>query len=138
VSSENDVSTWLSHEADVGVKQMISRVAREPALHGRCLVGAEIVDDEMNLQLGRYGRVDRIEETAELDRPIPRVTPRDDLARRDVQRREERRRPVAHVVMRAALGLPGAEREERAVRSRACTWVFSSTQRTSARSGSWR
>src|SRR5712664_4356742 len=48
-----------------GEMQMIARMLGEPALHGRRLVRAVVVQDEMHVKIGRDFGVDRVEELAE-------------------------------------------------------------------------
>ena len=68
--------------------EMIPRVLRQPALDGRRLVRAVVVEDEMNLQIGRHLAIDRGEKLAELASSMARMTPGNHLAGGDVERRE--------------------------------------------------
>ena len=67
----------------------------------------------MHVQVPRNRLVDRVEEASEFERPMSRVTLADDRSRFDVQRGEERRRPVADVVVRPPFDLPGPQRQHR-------------------------
>jgi hypothetical protein len=60
-----------------------------------------------------YGRVDRVEERAEVDRPMLGAGRVHDLAGREVQRREQVGDPVTHVVMGASLDLARTHRQRR-------------------------
>ena len=69
----------------------------EPPLHGRRLMRPVVIQDDVDrdpglpLDLG----VDLVEELEELLLPVPAVALADDMARDDVQGREQRGRPVA-------------------------------------------
>jgi hypothetical protein len=69
---ENQTSTWLSHEACVGVKMKPDvLVAGEPAIAFR-LVSVEIVQDHVNLAARMLGD-DAVHEVQELDAPAAAV-----------------------------------------------------------------
>jgi hypothetical protein len=70
--------------------------------------------------------------------PVPRAAGAGDLPGGDFQGGEQRGGAVPDVVMGLLLRDPGPEREDRAVRSRAWTCDFSSTQSTIALSGGLR
>src|SRR4030095_14906394 len=74
---------------------MEARMPRQPAVDQRRLVCAGVVDDEMNVELRGDRRIDRVEEGAELARPVPLVELADDLAALGIQRGEERARATA-------------------------------------------
>lgn len=89
---------------------------RQPAPNGRCLVRAVVVEDhedQVNIEIGGHAVVDQIQELSEPLRPMPRFTAPDDLAGLRIQRREERHRAMAHVVVRTAPDLPGPHRQQR-------------------------
>jgi hypothetical protein len=46
-----------------------------------------VVEHQVHLKVGRDGRVDGVEEAAELDAPVPPMRRGDDLPRRDVRHR---------------------------------------------------
>jgi hypothetical protein len=50
-------------------------------------VGADVVEDDVDLEAGRNGRLDPVEERAELDRPVAPVALADHLALRHVRMR---------------------------------------------------
>jgi len=86
---------------------------KPPADQGR-LMGAIVVQDHMHVQVGWDMGLDRIKELPELARPMPLMEGTDDAARLHVQGREQRGRAMAAVVMRPALHLPGAHRQQEA------------------------
>jgi hypothetical protein len=49
---------------------MHTRVAEQPALDDRGLVGAGVVGDQVDVELVRHRVDDRVEELAELDGPV--------------------------------------------------------------------
>ena len=98
-------------------------------------MGPVVVHDDVDVEITRDVRLDEVEEFAELSGPMARETFADDLSRGDVEGREERGRAVALVVVAAPLRLPGRIGKRGWERSRAWIWLFSSTQRTRARSG---
>src|SRR5207253_1567452 len=75
--------------------------------------GRVVVEDEVDVQVRGDGRLDRIEEPPELHGAVPAVTLANDLAAHHFERRKERRGPMADIVVRAALRLAGAHRQER-------------------------
>ena len=82
VSRANQRSTRLSQDALVGVKCRWKRGWRsQPAVDQRRLVGAVVVENQVDVQLGGHRRVDRVEELAELDGPMAAMALADDLAR---------------------------------------------------------
>ena len=64
--------------------QVIAWMLGEPALDGGGLVRAVVVKDEMDLEGGRYGRVNGVEELAEFARAMPLMTFGDHLTGRNV------------------------------------------------------
>ena len=92
----------------------------------------------MHIQMGGNFAVDRLQELVELDRAVTLVQAPDHLAPRQVQRGVEAGGPVALIVMRRALGRAGSIGRTGRVRSNAWIWLFSSTHRTTARSGGFR
>ena len=90
----------------------------------------------MEVEFGVAPFLDGAQEAEELLVPVPGQTLVDDLSGGDVERREQGRGPVALVAVRQGVparpflsGNPGW------VRSNACIWLFSSKQKTMARSG---
>src|SRR6516225_6990313 len=67
--------------------QMEARMGLEPALNGSGLVGGIIIDDQMQVEVGRGPLVDLLEKTQELPMPMARHASPDDLAVQHVQRR---------------------------------------------------
>ena len=92
---------------------VIARPFREPATDERRLVRRVVVENQMDVEVARHGRVDRVEEAAEFARAMPRVTFADDAAGPHIERGKQRRRAMAHVVVRVPLGLPRPQRQDR-------------------------
>ena len=92
VSSAKKRSTWLIQEAEIGVKWMCQRgrLANQSRMSWSC--GAGIVDDEVNVQVGRHVALDRVEEAAELPGGGGAGTLADDLSDLHVERGEQRER----------------------------------------------
>ena len=94
-----------------------------------------VVEDQANVRVSRHLRVDSLQEAEELLTPMPAMTLADDLARGDIERREQRRRPVPAVVVRPALRRTEGQGQNRRGAVEAWIWLFSSTLSTDARSG---
>ena len=126
---------------------MEPRVTEQPLFHLRGLVGAVVVEDQVDPQIGGDDPVDVPQEADEVDAPVAALELADDLARDDVHGREQRRRAVAPVVVGARPGVTEFNGNDRCVRSSAWIWVrmfartsgapcsLSSTHSTSALSG---
>src|SRR5688500_19922280 len=71
----------------------------QPCLHFGMLMGGVVVTDEVQFQVGRSFGVDVRQEAQELLMPVAWQTGANDLAIECAQRREQRRRAVAFVVM---------------------------------------
>jgi len=95
---------------EVNVK---ARVASEPGAHRWRLVRAVVVHHEVHIELGRHIGLDGAQEREELACAMPPVQLPDDRTRGDVERREQRRGAVAHVVVSAPLGDAGGHRQDR-------------------------
>jgi hypothetical protein len=92
-----------------------------------------VVDHDVDVELLRHRLVDELKELLELDGPVLRCELMSDLSGGQIEGGVEVDRPVALVVVTLALrGTPGNIGKIGWVRSSACTWVFSSTQRTMA------
>ena len=106
-------STWLSHDALVGVKCGTNSGCRtNHSPHPRVLVRPVVVHHHVDRRprLARQGRVDVVEERQELLVPVPPVAPADHLPRRHVQGREQGRGAVPDVVVAGLLGPPRQQR----------------------------
>src|ERR687898_2391890 len=71
-----------------------ARVPQQPAMNGRRLVGARVVDDEMDVERARHRGVDGREELPKFTRPVALMKLTDDRARLGIQGGEEGGRPV--------------------------------------------
>ena len=83
-----------------GEVQMKARMPLEPALYGWGFVRAIIVDDEVQIEIGRRPFVDGLEEAEELAMPVARHALADDGAIEHVEGGKQRRGAVALVVVR--------------------------------------
>src|SRR5262249_48933083 len=79
--------------------QMKARVTGQPAMNGRRLVRAGIVENQVHGERGGHPGVDRIEGLAKLSSPRAAVKRADDLAALRVERGKQGRRAVARVVV---------------------------------------
>ena len=82
-----------------GEVQREAFVPRQPALHGRGLVGGVVVDDQMQIEIGEGLAVDLFEEVQELLGPMAGQAFANDRASRDIESRKQRRGAVALVIM---------------------------------------
>src|SRR3981081_395051 len=92
---------------------MEARMAQEPALDGRGLMGAVIIEDQVQLQFARHCGVDGCKEAAKLDRAVALMELTDHGAGPGVERGEQVDGAMAQVVRRSTLGLSGAHRQQR-------------------------
>jgi hypothetical protein len=98
-------------------------------------VSSVIVHDEVNVQFFRHVLLDGVEEVAELYGTMALLILADDFAGLGIQRSKQAGGAVPRIVVGAALDLPRPMGNSGAVRSSAWIWLFSSTHKTSARSG---
>lgn len=82
--------------------QVKTRMPLHPGFDAGVLVGPVVVDNQMQVQMGRGVGIDPLEEPDKLLMPVPRHTISDDLAIEHAQGRKERGRAIALVVV----GLP--------------------------------
>src|ERR1043166_1371970 len=83
-----------------------ARVALEPALNRRCLVGGIVVEDQVQGGVLRYLPVGRLEERHELLGTMARQAFANDLTVRDIERGKQGGGSVALVVMGHGAGAP--------------------------------
>jgi NAD kinase len=83
-------------------------------------VGGEVVADQVHVELGGDGFVDRDEEFLELDRPVLAVGLGDHGAVCDVERGEQARDAMPGVVVAAPLGHARHHRQHRLGTVQAC------------------
>jgi hypothetical protein len=69
---------------------VVAGALRQPPTDGRGLVRRIIVENQMHVQVTRDGAVDRVEEPAKLDSPMPGVALADDRPGLGIERGEER------------------------------------------------
>jgi hypothetical protein len=102
-----------------GEMEMESAVAQQPALHLGCLVGGEVVQDDMDVEVGGDFAVDLVQEGDEVVLVVAGANIGDDRAVGDVERGEQVNGAVALIVMRRSLGRGGQHGQVGAVRFRA-------------------
>src|SRR5438552_13312197 len=93
--------------------QMESRMAVEPAFHPRMFVRPVVVDDQMQIELGRGDAIDRLQEPEKLLMPMTGHTIPDHFAVEHAEGRKQGGRAVALVVVRPR---PAAARLHRQAR----------------------
>ena len=93
--------------------QMEAWAFGQPPLDQRRFVGAVVVQDEVDLAVGRHGRVDQVKKLSELNRPMAAVGVPDDLPTLCVERRKQQGRPMTPVGVRAPCGLTRLHRQQR-------------------------
>ena len=99
-------------------------------------MGGGIIQHDVDRQTDGDGRVDEIQELAELDRPVPGSELMDDHAVGQVQRREQVDGAVTHVVVGVALGRVGQQRRNESRRAIfPAAWVDGGFNGESFRSG---
>src|SRR5512145_1962351 len=90
-----------------------ARVASQPPMNHRGLMGAVIVHDQMDLKFLGHLFIDGVEELAKFHRPMPSVKLSDHFAAFGLQGSKQRSDPVSSVVMGAPLHLTGTHRQKR-------------------------
>jgi hypothetical protein len=115
-----------------------ARASEQPALDQGRLVSAVVVQDEMDFQFLRDVLVDGVEKSPKLDAAVTSVMLGDDPAALDVERGEKRCGAVTDVVVRSTFDLAGLQRQDRLRAIQRLICGFSSTQRTTARSGGFK
>src|SRR2546426_8903310 len=88
---------------------MIAGVPGQPGFHSSVLVGAVVIEDEMDVERGGDTVVHVLQESEEFLMAMPTLALREDLAVGDVERREKSRRAMAGVVVRDAFDVPEAQ-----------------------------
>ena len=111
---------------------MKARISSEPALHERSLVNREVVEDDVDLELGLNSSVEFAQERDEVLGPVLFVGPREHFACGDVEGCEEIKGPVADVVVVCRSGIPMSMGRIGWARSRAWICGFSSKEKTTA------
>ena len=115
-----------------------TRTAGEPSLDLGMLVRGVVVDDEMDVELGRHIGLDVAQECEELLVTMAGFALGDDRAVEHVEGGEQGGGAVTLVVVGNALDVAKPMGSRGWVRSRAWIWLFSSTQSTTALSGGLR
>jgi AraC-like DNA-binding protein/CheY-like chemotaxis protein len=96
-----------------GEVHMKPRMASKPSAHPRRLVRPVVVENQMNVEVRRRVRVDRVQKLQELLTAMPPVQFANHPAGGHIERGEQRGRPVTHVIMRAPFRLARAQRQNR-------------------------
>src|SRR5438477_12782780 len=92
--------------------QLVARTFGQPALDESGFMRRVVVEDKVDFEIRRYGRVDLVKKFNELDRPMTALQTAENLAAGCIERREKRNRTVAPIVMGAALNLARPHRQE--------------------------
>ena len=121
-----------------GEMKVIAGPGREPALDLDRLVGAVVVNGEVDIQVRGPVGVNGPEEAQERLVAMSRLAQGQDLADGDVPGGKERGGAVTDVVVRDPFDVAELEGSQRRVRSSACVRLFSSTQNPITWSGGWR
>ena len=82
------------------------RTLRQPTPDRRRLVGRVVVHHEMDIEMLGDLIVDRVQKLLELDRSMASMTFADHFSGRDVECSEQRRRPVANIVVSLTCWVP--------------------------------
>ena len=93
--------------------QMIPWPPGEPRADVRMFVRTVVVDDQMNVELRRHVGVNVLEEREKLLVAMARLALRQDLAGRDIERGEQRGRPMAEIAMGDAFDIAEPQRQDR-------------------------
>ena len=115
--------------------QVKAGVAQQPLFDFRGLVRGVVVTDQVQVQAAGDGGIDELEETQELLAAVPAVVLGDHRPAGHIHGGEQAGRAITHIVMGHPRRVVGRIGRQRAVRSRAWIWLFSSTARTRAFSG---
>ena len=101
VGDEREEALDLIEPGRTGGREMDmpARPFGEPVADQWGFVRGVVVHDEMDIETARDGGLDLVEELAELCGAVTGIAFADDLARRDVECREQRGRAVARVVV---------------------------------------
>ena len=91
----------------------VSQPVGQPGADLRMLVGRVVVDDEMEVEVVRHVGLDVLQETQQLLATVTGFALRHDLPVGDVEGSEQRRRPLANVVVGNALDVDQTERQHR-------------------------
>jgi MacB-like periplasmic core domain/FtsX-like permease family len=90
---------------------MKARMPSEPSPNPRRLVRPVVIENQMDVEFRGDLVVDRVQKPQELLTAVATVTFADDAARRHIQCRKQRRRPVSDVVIGPPLGLARPQRQ---------------------------
>jgi hypothetical protein len=90
-----------------------ARPFRQPVPNQRHLMRPVVVHDQMHVEVARHRGINGVQELPELSRAMSLMKLRDQLTRLHIERGKQSGRPVAPVVMRAALDLAQAHRRHR-------------------------
>jgi len=90
-----------------------ARMAREPGAHRGGFVGSVVVHDQMHIQGGGNRRLNGPQELQKFLAAMAPMQLADHLAGGDIQCGKQRGRTMAQVVVRAPLGNPGRQRQDR-------------------------
>jgi hypothetical protein len=92
--------------------QVESGMAEQPALRRRRIVGAEVIEDEVDLEISRHLRIDAVEELPELDRTVASMDLADDRPGRNFECGKERGRAMTQGPLPKPVAVAAAGEEE--------------------------
>jgi len=96
-----------------GEVHVIAQPLEQPTTNRRGLMGAVIIEDEMDLQCGGHRRVDGVQEPPKFDRPMAPMALPDDPARLHVEGGEQRGRPGPPIIVAAPFYLARPQGQQR-------------------------
>lgn len=96
-----------------GEMNMKSRTSSKPGADRCGLVGAVVVHDQMDVQIRRNTLLDGVQKAQEFGGPVSRLRLTDDLTGGDIERSEQRRGAMTHVVVGPSLGHARRQRQNR-------------------------
>ena len=140
LGDESKEAFYLIEPGGIGRREVNvpTRTTCEPGSDLGMLVGGVVVDDEMDIELGRHIGLDVTQEGEKLLMTMARFALGDHRAVEHVESSEQGGRTVAAVVVGHAFNVTEPMGSMGWVRSRAWIWLFSSTQSTTALSGGLR
>src|SRR6185436_13514673 len=89
-----------------------ARMFEKPASDRWCLVRAEIVEHDVDVEVFGHCGVDGVEKLLELDGTVPAMQLADHSSRHDVECCEQRRRAMTYVIVASTLGIARLHRQE--------------------------
>jgi len=107
-----------------GEMDVVARSGRKPSLHVRMFVSPVIVYDKMDVQVLWNIGINIPEKLEILLMPVTAFALAQHFARRGVQRREQRGRPMTDIIMRSAFGISDTQRQQRLRSLQGLNWTL--------------